>query len=210
MRLLKAGELDVVAGGLDEEFDDFGDDSFSSDGVTVRGRRPKKKKSSGGTLRNIIDRWGEAFDPAKLACPNAFGEFVFEDEKLEEVVVEGKKISPDQVRDFGALFPQPTDDGKWTGWSDMKQSWGDLFKSMSMENIEAIRQALAEMIETAMELGNSVAVAQLCLLVNLTVKAMTGEGNREALGSSFGEGLFHVHGKTGVSLLPIANAFEGR
>ena len=206
MRMLKAAELNVVAGGLDEEFDDFGDDSFGLDEVTVRGRRPKKRK--GSFLKNLFDRWGYALDPAILACPNAFVEIVVAEAKLEEVVVEAKKISPDQVRDFGMLFPQPTDDGKWTGWSDMKQSWGDLFKTMSMENLEAIRQALAEMIETAMELGNSEAVAQLCLLVNLTVKAMTGGGNREGLGSEFGEGLFHVHGKTGVTLLPIANAFD--
>ena len=86
MRMLKAAELNVVAGGLDEEFDDFGDDSFGLNEVTVKGRRPKKRNES--FLKNFFDRWGDALDPAKLACPNAFVEIVVAEAKLEEVVVE--------------------------------------------------------------------------------------------------------------------------
>jgi len=92
----------------------------------------------------------------------------------------------------------------------MWEAWRDLFETMSTENLEALRQALAEMLDTAMELRNSVAAGQICALVNLVVKAMTGEGNRAGLGVEFGEGLFQVNTKFGVSLFPIANAFERR
>jgi len=207
MRLLKSGELGVVAGGLDEEFADFGDEYFSLDEVTVRGRRPKKRK---GFFSELAGRWGDFFDPAKLACPSAFTEMFVPDEKLEEVVVEAKKISPEQIKDFGMLFPQPAGDGKWTGYSDMSDAWRDLFQTMSAENLEAVRQALSEMIDNAMTLGNSNAVGQLCALVNLVVKAMMGGGDRAGLGQAFGQGLFHAHGNFGVSLLPLVKAFEGK
>jgi hypothetical protein len=207
MRLLKSGELGVVAGGLDDEFADFGDEYFSLDEVTVRGRRPKKRK---GFFSELAGRWGDVFDPAKLACPSAFTEMFAAEEKLEEVVVEAKKISPEQIKDFGMLFPQSTSDGQWTGRTDMWEAWRDLFQTMSAENLEAIRQALAEMIDNAMTLGNSSAVGQLCALVNLVVKAMMGGGDRAGLGLAFGEGLFQANGKLGVSLLPLVKAFEGK
>lgn len=210
MRTLTDDELIAAAGGmLDQSEDSDGDNGSMGFGVLDEVRITARRKRRTEFLGKVFDSWDKFFDPTYLACPNTQYEMVATDMQGDEVVVEAKKIKADQVRDPGMLFPQWTGDG-WTGWSDMKQSWGDLFETMSAGNLEAIRQALAEMLQTAMELNNSIAAGQICALVNLIVKAMTGEGDRGALGSSFGEGLFNVNGKTGVSLLPISNAFEGR
>jgi hypothetical protein len=211
MRLLKAGELGVVAGGFDDEFADFGDDDFGLDGVTVRGRRPKKERR--GLLGELFDRWGEVFNPATGACPNASAEMFVANEKLQEVVVEAKKISAEQVNDYAMLWPQPTTSANgspgWTGLSDMTEAWRDLFSNMSTENPEALRQALAEVIANANAVNNAFAVGRLCDMVGLIVSAMNGRSDNGNLGYQFGSALFHVRG-LGVSFEPLTRAFIGR